>query len=123
MSTLTSVSRNHTSHLENVEKTSKTFTLPLPHNTSVLEKVTDTTTYNIHSSEQPLPCYIRTKLAQLRGDKSPLLVSYLHAVNPKTYTSKCPLCLLHTHMTLITSLTVIKYQHNTTPLVCGKNFW
>ena len=26
----------------------------------------------------------------------------------------------HMHMTLITSLTVENYQHNTTPLVCGK---
>ena len=27
----------------------------------------------------------------------------------------------HTNMTLITSLTVVKYQLNTTPLVCGKS--
>ena len=40
MSTLTSSSQNQTQHLRNVEKTSNTFTLPSPHNTSVLEKTT-----------------------------------------------------------------------------------
>ena len=43
MSTLTSSSQNQTQHLKNVEKTSSTsstFTLPSPHNISVLEKTT-----------------------------------------------------------------------------------
>ena len=88
--------------LENAEKTSNSFTLPSPHNTLVLEKnnkVTETTPYDIHSSVQTLPCCMRTKLAQLKANKSPLLQSYLHTVNPETYKSQCPLCLSHTHDT------------------------
>ena len=83
-------------------------------------KVTNTTPYNIHSSKQTLPRHMCAKLAQLRANKSPLLQSYLKAENPKTYMPQCPLCLSQ-HMTLITSLTVVKYQHNTTPLVGGKS--
>ena len=65
--------------------------------TSVLEKnnkATNITPYDIHSSEQTLPCHMRTKLAQFRANKSPLLKSYLHTMNPQ-----CPLCLSHTHDT------------------------
>ena len=83
-------------------------------------KVTDTTPYDTHSSEQTLPRHMRTKLAQLRANKSPLSQSYLHAVNPETYTPQSHYACF-THMTLITSLTAAKYQHNTTPLVCGKS--
>ena len=60
--------------------------------TSVLEKnykVTNTTPYDIHSSEQTLPCHMPTKLAQLKANKSPLLQSYLHTVNHETY-MPCP---------------------------------
>ena len=49
-------------------------------------KVTSTTSYDICLSEQTLPRHMRTKLAQLRANKSPLLQSYLHTVNPETYT-------------------------------------
>ena len=49
-------------------------------------KVTNITPYDIHLSEQTLPCHKCTKLAQLRANKSPLIKSYLHTVNPKTYT-------------------------------------
>ena len=80
-------------------KTSNTFTLPSPHNISVLKKnnkVTDTTHYDIHLSEQNLPRHMHTKLAQLRAKKSPFLQSYLHTVNLETYMPQCPLCLLHT---------------------------
>ena len=86
----------------NVEKTSNTYTLPSPHNTSVLEKptkFTNTTPYDIHLSEQTFPCHMCTKPAQLRANKSPLLQSYQHTVNPETYMSQCPLCLSHTHNT------------------------
>ena len=62
-------------------------------------KVTNTTLYHIHSSEQTLPCHMHTKLAQLRANKSPLLQSYLHTVNPDTYMPQSPLCLTHTHDT------------------------
>ena len=46
-------------------------------------KVTNTTPYNIHSSEQTLPRHGRKKLAQRRANKSPLLQSYLHTVTLK----------------------------------------
>ena len=62
-------------------------------------KVTDTTPYGIHLSEQTLPRHMSTKLAQLRANKAPLLQSYVHTMNPETYTSQCPLCLSHTHDT------------------------
>ena len=48
-------------------------------------KVTDTTSYDIYSSKQTLPRYMCIKLARLRANKSPLLQSYLHTVNPETY--------------------------------------
>ena len=78
--------------------------------------------YDIHLSEQTLPHHVCTKLIQLRTNKSLLLQSYLHTVNPETLMPQCPLCLTHTDMTLITSLTVVNWQLNTTPLVCGKIF-
>ena len=40
-------------------------------------KVTNTTLYDVHLSEQTLPCHMRTKLVQLRANKSPLFPSYL----------------------------------------------
>ena len=83
-------------------------------------KVTNTTHYDIHSLEQTLLCHMHTKLAQFRANKSLLLQSYLHTVNPETYTLQCPLFLSHTHDTSHL-LTAVKYQHNTTPLVCGKS--
>ena len=58
-------------------------------------KVTNTTPYGIHLSEETLPRHMCTKLTQLRTNKSPLL----HTMNPETYTSQCPLCLSHTHDT------------------------
>ena len=69
------------------------------HSSKKKNKVTDTTPYDIHSSEQTLPHYMHTKLAQLRTNQSPLLQSYLHTVNPDTYMPQCPLCLSHTHDT------------------------
>ena len=71
-------------------------------------------------SEQILPHHMLTKPVQRRANKSPLLQSYLHSVNPNNYMPQCLLCLSHT-LTLITSVTVVKHQHNTTPLVCGKS--
>ena len=112
MSTQTSSSQNQTLQLRNVEKTS--FTLPSPHNTSVLkkQKVTNTTPYGIHLSEKILPCHKHAKLPQLTANKSTLSQSYLHTVNPETYTPQCPLCLFYTQITQITSLTVVNYQQN-----------
>ena len=59
-------------------------------------KITNTTSHNIYSSEQTLPCYMHTKLAQLRASKLPLLQSCPHTVNPKTYMPQWPLCLSNT---------------------------
>ena len=70
-------------------------------------KVTNITPYDIHLSEQTFPRHMRTKLAQLRSNKSPLFQSYLHTVNPETYTPQCPICLSHTH-------DQVPAQHNTT---------
>ena len=47
----------------------------------------------IDSSEQSLPRHTRTTLAQLRTNKSPFLLSYLHKINATKYISPlCPLC-------------------------------
>ena len=90
--------------MSNAEKISSTFTLPSSHNSSVLQKknneVTNITPYDIHSSEQILPRHKRTKLAQLRAKKSPLLKNYLHTVNPDTYTPRCSIR-VHTCMTML----------------------
>ena len=58
----------------------------------------NTASYDIKSSQQTLRRYMRTKPAQLRANKSPLLRSYLPTVKLDTYTPQCPLCLAHTHM-------------------------
>ena len=80
------------------------------------------TSYDIHSSEQTLPCHMRTKLVQLRANKSPLLQTYLHTVNLETYTPQCPLCLSHTHDTNhLFNCSQVPTQHDTTPLVCEKS--
>ena len=58
-----------------------------------------------------------TKLVQLRANKSPLLQSYLHTVNPETYTPQCPLCLSHTQDTNhLFNYSQLPTQHNTTSL-------
>ena len=58
-----------------------------------------------------------TKLAQLRSNKSPLLQSYLHTVNPETYTSQCPICLSHTHDTNhFFNCSQLPTEHNSTSL-------
>ena len=79
----------------NVQKTSNTFTLSSPHNTSVLEKTTKSLTPHpmtlIHQNKH----HMCTKLAQLRANKSPLL----HTVNHDTDMPQCPLCLKHKYET------------------------
>ena len=59
-----------------------------------------------------------TKLVQLKEPKkSPLLQSYLHTVNPKTYMPQCPLYLSHTHDTnYLFNCSQLSTQHNTTIL-------
>ena len=46
-------------------------------------KLTNTTSYDIYSSEQTSPHHIHTKLAQLKVNKSSLLHSYLYTVSPE----------------------------------------
>ena len=54
----------------------------------------------VNDTEQTLPHHTRRTLAQLRANKSPFLRSYLHKINPTTYSSpQCPLCPYHTHDT------------------------
>ena len=79
--------------------------------------VTNTTPYDIHSSEQTLPHHMHTKLPQLRANKLPLLQSYLYTMNPETYTPQCLLCLSHTHDTNhLFNSNQVTTQHNTTSL-------
>ena len=49
-------------------------------------EVTNTALHDIYYSEKTLPRHMRTKLAQLRANKSLLLQRYLHTVNPNTFT-------------------------------------
>ena len=80
-------------------------------------KVTNITLYDIHSLEQTLPRHMRTKLARLRANKSPLLEIYLHTVNSKTYTPQCPLCLSHINDTNhLFNCSQLQTQHKTTSL-------
>ena len=58
-------------------------------------KVTNSTLYDIHSTEQSLPHYMHTKLAQLTANKSPFFQSYLHKLNLDTYT---PLVISKSHI-------------------------
>ena len=65
---------------------------------------------------------MRTKLAHLRANKSPLSQSYLHTVNPETCTPQCLLCLSHTYDTNhLFNCSQLPTQLNTTPVVCGKS--
>ena len=58
---------------------------------------------------------MRTKLAQLKVNKSPLLQSYLHIVNPDTYMPQCPLCLSHRHdINHLFNCSQLPTQHNIT---------
>ena len=80
-------------------------------------KVTNTTPLDIHPTEQTLPRHLRTRLAQLRTNKSPLLHSYLHKLNPNSHTPLCPLCSSHTHDTNhLFHCSNVPTQHHTTSL-------
>ena len=59
-------------------------------------KVTNITPYDIYSSGQTLPHHMRTKLTQLRANKSPLLQSYLLTVNRETYIQYLPMLVTYT---------------------------
>ena len=89
--------------IEGSRENSNTFTLPSSHHTSVLEKITKLLTPHpmtfIHQKllKQTLLCHMCTKMAQLKANKSPLLLSYLHIVNLDTYMPQWSLYLTHTH--------------------------
>ena len=55
---------------------------------------------DINQSEQSLPRKTRRILAQLRAGKSPILLSYMHAIDPTSHPSPtCPLCKSQEHTT------------------------
>ena len=54
----------------------------------------------VSSTEENLPRHTRRTLAQLRTNKSPFLLSYLHKIDALTHPSPlCPLCRTHEHTT------------------------
>ena len=54
----------------------------------------------VSSTEENLPRHTRGTLAQLRTNKSPFLLSYLHKIDASTHPSPlCPLCRTHEHAT------------------------
>ena len=62
----------------------------------------------ISSSKLSLPRETRRTLAQLRTNKSPILISYLHKVDETHHTSPlCPLCKTHPHTIYSTAYTYI----------------
>ena len=84
---------------------------------SLKSSLSNKLTYDINSSERTLLCHMPKKLAQLRANKSPLLQSYLHTVNPETYVPQCPLCLTKMHDTnLLLNCSQVPTKHNVTSL-------
>ena len=79
------IKANHTQAVEN-HKTN------LPKN-----KILQTAAPKIHNSEETLNRYQRRLLSQLRTDKSPFLLTYLHKINPIAHPS--PLCSDQPHNT------------------------
>ena len=54
----------------------------------------------IDKTEETLPHSTRRRLPQLRADKSPILMTYLHKINKEDYLSQtCPLCNSNDHDT------------------------
>ena len=54
----------------------------------------------INTSEQAIPRKTRRTLSQLRTGKSPMLLTYLHKINPTLHPSPlCPLCKTNNHDT------------------------
>ena len=54
----------------------------------------------VSSTEENLPRHTCRTLAQLRTNKSPFLLSYLHKIDASTHPSPlCPLCRTHEHTT------------------------
>ena len=74
--------------------------------------------HKISPSEFSLPIKTRRTLAQLRTNKSPILISYLHKVDKTHHPSPpCPLCKTHPHTTYhIFSCTHLYTSNNTLDL-------
>ena len=54
----------------------------------------------VSSTEENVPRHTRRTLAQVRTNKSPFLLSYLHKIDASTHPSPlCPLCRTHEHTT------------------------
>ena len=54
----------------------------------------------VSSTKENLPRHTRRTIAQLRTNKSPFLLSYLHKIDASTHPSPlCPLCRTHEHTT------------------------
>ena len=65
-----------------------------------INKILNRQVPQINKNEETLPRKIRRNLAQLRTNKSPLLQSYLHNIDPNTHISpNCPLCKVNIHDT------------------------
>ena len=63
-------------------------------------KILRTNPPQVSSTEENLPRYTRRTLSQLRTNKSPFLISYLHKIDASTHPSPlCPLCRTHEHTT------------------------
>src|ERR1700730_2431747 len=77
----------------------------------------------IHHSEETLTRYHRRLLSQLRTNKSPFLLSYLHRINPSEHPSPlCPLCSDQTHYT-IHLFQCTQIQTTLTPIDLWNNPW
>ena len=65
-----------------------------------INKILHTHPPQVSSTEENLPRHTRHTLAQLRTNRSPFLLSYLHKIDASTHPSPlCPLCHTHEHTT------------------------
>ena len=68
--------------------------------TAALNKNILKNTAQVSGTEENLPRHTHCALAQLRTNKSPFLLSYLHKIDASTHPSPlCPLCRTHEHTT------------------------
>ena len=107
--------------IRKVEKTSNTITLLSPHNTSLLEKTTKLITpHPTTFTHQNITMSYAYKTGTAQRQQITTLAK-LPTYSESLYLYTTMPIMLVTHMTLITFLPVVNYQHNTTPLVCGKS--
>ena len=76
-------------------------------------KILRTHPSQVSSTEENLPRHTRRTLAQLRTNKSPFLLSYLHKIDASTHPSPlCPLCRIHKDTYYTTSLQLLTDTHH-----------